>query len=130
MGLCRLARSHGQVFIIWRSLARGLSLLAVLLPLLLLLFLGFQVLGMAVEHRGTQCGRSLGSMASCLLLLISGDLRIAQLQRGEALRIVYVILVCVVGRLVMANAWLSVLMQELGAPSATTLSTRIYDVSI
>ncbi|CAL1137845.1 unnamed protein product [Cladocopium goreaui] len=105
-------RVNRSVYIVWLSVARSASYLLRLSPLLLLVFLGFLVLGMSAGNKVHECNRNFGAMVSCSLLILSGDYHPAQLEPGESLRLIYVILLFCFGRLIVANIWLSILMQE------------------
>lgn len=105
-------RVRRSVYIIWLCVERSASYLLRLSPLLLLVFFGFLLLGLAAGNRAHECNRTFASMMSCSLLLLSGDYHPAQLEPGESTRLVYVIALFCFGRLIVANTWTSILMQE------------------
>ncbi|CAK9021453.1 unnamed protein product [Durusdinium trenchii] len=125
-------RVSRHVFLIWRSVARSAYRLARISLVLLLLWLGFVVLSLSVGSRFHNCNRTLGFTMSCSLLMMSGDVRVAQLEPGESFRVVSVLLLFCFGKLVLANVWLAMLMQEyhtarVEAGSSSAYKWREYD---
>eukprot|EP00913_Durusdinium_trenchii_P012622 g11853.t1 len=63
---------------------------------------------------------------SCSLLMMSGDVRVAQLEPGESFRVVSVLLLFCFGKLVLANVWLAMLMQEYHTARVEAGSSSAY----
>eukprot|EP00438_Fugacium_kawagutii_P012869 Skav209919 [mRNA] locus=scaffold1253:138073:143504:- [translate_table: standard] len=79
--------------------------------MLLMVFLGFIILGMAAGNGVYECNRTSGQMVSCSMFILSGFYQPVELEPGESGRLVIIVLLLVFGRFV-SNAWLSILMQE------------------